>query len=129
MPQFTESLCSVSCAPQDSYTAILMEDAGRGETVITLRVRDRDSRDGGAGELTFMIDAVAFILERSYVADGWWELAVKTETVSLHTCTMHTCSPLREYCTCLILLRLLTMRVASDPMNWRSRPEIFSVHH
>lgn len=79
------SACHVSS--QDTYTAILMEDASVGESVVTLSIRDLDSRVGGAGDLQFRVirgDSAAFTLNATALADGWWDVVVETATVS-HT--------------------------------------------
>ena len=66
-----------------------MENAGIDVTVPTLiRVLDMDSREGGAGDLVFKIltgDDTAFTLEANPLEGGWWEVYVKTTTVSIHT--------------------------------------------
>ena len=71
---------------QDTYTAILKENVSVGESVVTLRVRDLDSREGaGAGQLTFRVsrgDSAAFGLNATALADGWWDVVVETATVS-----------------------------------------------
>lgn len=65
-----------------------MEDARVGETVVTLRVRDQDSRVGGAGDLQFRVirgQSAAFALNVTALADGWWDVVVETATVSHRT--------------------------------------------
>ena len=49
-----------------------------------IRVLDLDSRQGGAGDLMFDIvegDSSAFFLNATPAAEGWWDVAVVTDTV------------------------------------------------
>ena len=60
---------------------MLPEDAGGGDQVgPVIMVVDRDSRERGGGRLEFMLsgDSQPFTLEFTALADGWWELIVKT---------------------------------------------------
>ena len=64
---------------------MLREDAGTGERVDTMiRVLDLDSRQEGAGDLTFKFlgeDSPPFLLNATPMDGGWWDVAVETATV------------------------------------------------
>lgn len=67
-----------------------MEDVDDDVIVISLRVRDIDSRDSGGGNLIFMIrsekcedgtNTNAFTYEETEMANGWWILDIKTRGI------------------------------------------------
>ena len=70
---------------QDTYTAVLLENAARDSTVTTLRVQDRDTGDHGLIRLTIAGEdshTSAFRPVRRDMENGWWDVDIVTATVS-----------------------------------------------